>query len=126
IVQLAAETLDFDQPIAIMLLGILGHVEDYDEARSVVRRLMDAVPSGSYLTTCDGTTISEAAVESIRQYNETAPLPYHMRDPEKIVGYFEGLELVEPGVVLISEWRPNPETDPKGDANNFGGVGRKP
>ncbi len=126
IVQAAAETLNFDEPIAVMLLGILGHVEEHDEARSIVRRLIDAVPSGSYLTISDGTNTNEAAVESIRQYNETAPLPYHMRSPEQIAAYFEGMDLVEPGVVLISEWRPNPETDPRGDANNYGGVARKP
>ncbi len=126
ILQAAAETVDFNQPIAVMLLGILAHVRDYEEARSIVRRVMQAVPSGSYLTIYDGTDVSEAAVESIRQYNESAPIPYHLRTPEQIAGYFEGLELLDPGVVLVSDWRPEPDAARHGDVNTFGGVARKP
>lgn len=126
IVQAADGTLDFNRPIAVMLLGILAHIEDYDEARSTVRRIMDAVPSGSYLTISDGTNTSDAVVESHRQYNENAPVPYHLRSPEQIAGYFEGLELVEPGVVRFPEWRPAPDAGEPPYVDGFCGVGRKP
>lgn len=126
IVQAASETLDFDQPIAIMLLGILAHVEDYDEARSIVSQLLDAVPSGSYLTISDGTNTSEAVVESHRQYNEHAAVPYHLRSPEQIAGYFDGLEFVEPGVVRFPEWRPDPDAGAPDYVDGFCGVARKP
>ena len=60
----AARTLDFTQPIAIMLMGILGHIADDDEARSIVKRLLAAVPSGSYLAMNDGSDTSEEVVEA--------------------------------------------------------------
>jgi hypothetical protein len=131
IVEAAARTLDFTQPVALMLMNILGHIGDYDEARSIVKRLLDVLPSGSYLTHCDGTNvIDKAAVdEALRIYNESGAVPYHPRSPEQIVGFFEGLELVEPGVVSCPRWRPDP-ADSSGDLpaelDEFGGVGRKP
>ncbi|HEX6194589.1 MAG TPA: SAM-dependent methyltransferase, partial [Jiangellaceae bacterium] len=126
IVRSAGELLDFDRPIAVMFLGILAHVEDYEAARSIVRQIMDAVSSGSYLTISDGADTNEAGVESMRQYNETAPIPYHLRSPEQIAGYFDGLELVDPGVVRLSEWRPDPASGPPVSIDGFGGVARKP
>lgn len=126
IIEAASGTLDFNEPVAVMLLGILAHVDDYDEARSIVRRLMDAVPSGSYLTISDGTNTSEAVVESHRQYNENAPVPYHLRSPEQIAGYFDGLELVDPGVVPFTQWRPDPADGSPAYVDGYCGVARKP
>jgi O-methyltransferase involved in polyketide biosynthesis len=131
ILQAAARTLDFTRPVALMLLGILGHITDYDEARSIVRRLLDALPSGSYLALNDGTNVVNKAVveEAQRAYNQSGAVPYHPRSPEQIAGFFEGLELVEPGVVSCSRWRPDP-ADLRGglppEVDMFGGVGRKP
>jgi hypothetical protein len=127
----AAETLDFDRPVALMLMGIMGHVGDYDEARSIVRRLLQPLASGSYLALDDGTDIvDKAAVEEAQgAYNESGAIPYHPRSPEQIAGFFEGLELVEPGVVSCPLWRPD-QTDagggPPAELDAFGGVGRKP
>ena len=64
VLQEAARTLDFGQPIAIMLMGILGHIADDDQARSIVKRLLGGVPAGSYLTMNDGTDTSEEVVEA--------------------------------------------------------------
>jgi len=131
ILEAAAQTLDFTQPVALMLMGILGHVGDYDEARSIVKRLMNALPSGSYLALDDGTdVVDKAAVEEAQgAYNESGAIPYHPRSPEQIAGFFEGLELVEPGVVSVPRWRPDPATSRGGlpaELDAFGGVGRKP
>jgi len=123
----AAGTLDFTRPIAIMLMGILGHIPDDDQARSIVRRLMDAVPSGSYLTMNDGTDTSEEVVEAARIWNQSANPTYHLRSPERIARFFDGLELVEPGVVSPPRWRPEPSTSglpPEIDSSC--GMGRKP
>jgi O-methyltransferase involved in polyketide biosynthesis len=126
----AARTLDFDQPVALMLLGIVGHMGDYDQARSIVKRLLDAVPSGSYLALDDGTNVVDRAVVEQAQelYNQSGAIPYHPRSPEQIAGFFEGLELLEPGVVSCPRWRPDPQ--PGGglppEVDMFGGVGRKP
>jgi S-adenosyl methyltransferase len=126
----AARTLDFTQPIGLMLLGILGHIEDDEEARSIVKRLMDALPPGSYLTICDGTNdISEAGVEAQRRYNESGAVPYRLRSATQVTAFFEGLEVVEPGVVSCPRWRPDPDDRSRGlpaEMDQFAGVGRKP
>jgi hypothetical protein len=127
ILQGAAETLDFAQPVAVMLMGILGHVEDYDEARSIVRRLLDPMPSGSYFVLNDGTNVfSAVGAQAQDEYNESGALPYHLRTPEQIAGFFDGLELVEPGIVSVPLWRPDPADGPPAELDAFGGVGRKP
>ncbi len=127
ILDAAARTLDFTQPIAIMLMGILGHIADDGEAQSIVQRLVGAVRSGSYLTMNDGTDISEEVVEAARIWNESANPTYHLRSPDRIARFFDGLELVEPGVVSPPRWRPEPS--PSGlpaEIASSCGVGRKP
>jgi hypothetical protein len=127
ILQEAAGTLDLTQPIAIMLMGILGHIAADDEAQSIVGRLVAGVPSGSYLTVTDGTDTSEEVVEAARIWNESANPTYHLRSPERVARFFEGLELVEPGVVSTSRWRPERgPSDLPAEIDSFSGVGRKP
>ena len=127
ILQDAARTLDFSQPIAIMLMGILGHIADDDEAQSIVKRLLDGVPSGSYLTMNDGSDTSEEVVEAARIWNQSANPTYHLRSPDRIARFFEGLELVEPGVVSPPQWRPEPSpSGPPAAIDSYCGVGRKP
>jgi O-methyltransferase involved in polyketide biosynthesis len=127
VVQEAARTLDFSQPVAIMLMGILGHIADDHEAQSIVKRLVAAVPSGSYLTTNDGTDTSAEVVEAARIWNESANPTYHLRSPDRIARFFDGLELVEPGVVSPPRWRPEPSpTGLPAEVDSYGGVGRKP
>jgi S-adenosyl methyltransferase len=120
----AARTLDFGQPVALTMIGILGNVADYAEARSIVGRLLDAVPSGSYLAVSDGTSTSAQSVESQRVAKQSGH-PYNLRTPEEIGGYFQGLELLEPGVVSTSLWRPEPGTEPEA-LDVYCAVGRKP
>jgi hypothetical protein len=130
IVEAASNTIDFTEPVALMLMGIVGHIGDYDEARSIVRRLLDPLPSGSYLALNDGTNvISKVFAEAQEGYNRSGAVPYHLRSPEQIAGFFEGLELVEPGVVSCPRWRPDaPDAaaGPPAEVDAFGGVGRKP
>jgi hypothetical protein len=120
----AARTLDFSKPVALTMIGILGNVADYAEARSIVERLLGAVPSGSYLAVSDGTSTSAQSVESQRVAKQGGH-PYNLRTPEEIGGYFEGLELLEPGVVSTSLWRPQPGTEPE-VLDVYCAVGRKP
>ena len=118
----AARTLDFSQPIAVMLLGILGQIPDSDHPEAIVATLVDAVPAGSYLAISDGVNTSET-------FNQAAAHSgwYHVRSPEQIAGFLAGLELVEPGVVPLAQWRapatPFPEQD---DVPGMCGIGRKP
>lgn len=104
----ARRTLDFDQPVALILMGIVGHLSDDEEARRIITTLMAELPSGSHLVLADGTDTDEASVEAHRQYNEHAPLPYHLRDPRVIRSFFDGLDPVEPGIVVCTRWRPEP------------------
>jgi hypothetical protein len=120
----AARTLDFTEPVALTMLGILGNVADYTEARSIVKRLVEAVPAGSFLVVSDGTNTSREIVEGQRVANQSGH-PYHLRSPEEISGYFDGLELVEPGVVSIPRWRPEAGPEPPA-MDGYCGVGRKP
>ena len=94
----AAETLDFTQPIALILSGVLGHVVDIDQARSIVRGLMAALPSGSYLSLNDGTSVvgGDQVEQATQDYNESGALPYVQRTPEEIASFFDGLERVHP------------------------------
>jgi hypothetical protein len=122
----AAETLDLTRPTALILSGILGHVSDYDQARSIVGRLLAGLPSGSYLSLNEGSRGTDPDYEQAQDaYNETGAVPYFLRPVEQITGYFDGLELVEPGVVSVPLWRPE-ETASKTPIGQHGGLGRKP
>jgi hypothetical protein len=126
ILQEAARTLDFTRPVALVMLGILGNVPDYEEARSVVKRLLDGVPSGSYLVVNDGTNTSEEIVQGARVSGEGGH-QYVPRSPEEVAGFFDGLDLLEPGVVSPPRWRPEPEqSGPPADIDSRCGVARKP
>ncbi len=122
----ARNVLNFTRPIAVMFMGVLGHVVDFDEVRSIVARVMAAVPSGSYLVLWDGTDTSEAQTAAAEEYKETGAVPYIVRSPEQIGRCFEGLEMLEPGLVSISLWRPDGDVDAVKAVDGYGAVARKP
>src|SRR6185437_12270821 len=127
IVAQAARTLDSTKPIALILNGIMGHVEDDDEARTCVRRLIEALPSGSYLAMSDGANTDESAVRSMELYKNSGAVPYHLRSPAAFASFFDGLKLVEPGIVAREDWRPyTPLTPETSRLSALGGVARKP
>jgi hypothetical protein len=119
----ASAVLDFSRPVAVMLLGILGHATpEFADMLRVVRTLMAAVPSGSYLVLVDGSNTSESVRAGAKINNG-----YILRSPEEFQECFAGLELVEPGVVPTPFWRPAPADigAPK-QIDSYGAVGRKP
>ncbi len=131
ILQEAARTLDFTKPVAITLIAILHHITDYDEARSIVNRLMEAVPSGSYLVISHSTNViyGAASDEAVARWNKFGKPPVTLRAPEQIAQFFDGLELLEPGIVSTPRWRPSVADIGGGDpreVDQFCGVGRKP
>jgi O-methyltransferase involved in polyketide biosynthesis len=123
-----ARTLDFDEPIAIMLLGIVNFVVDDEQATAIVKRLVDAVPSGSYLAISHPTlqVHREAVERSMEMWNSSGAAPITARTPEQIGAYFRGLELLEPGVVSCSFWRSEPGQRVEVEVSEYCGVGRKP
>jgi S-adenosyl methyltransferase len=124
----AATTLDFSRPVALMLMEILGHISDDDEARSVVSRLMGELPSGSYLVIADGTSTITAEFEQAQQdYDDTGAVAYKLRGSRQIARFFGDLEVLDPGIVPCPQWRPevSPLTE-SAEVQPLGGIGRKP
>src|ERR1700745_3255364 len=98
----AARTLDLSQPVALMMLGIMGQIDDSDEPGSVVAWLLDALPPGSYLALSGGTHTKPHQNQAIPAYNQSSASAYHLRSPDRIASFFAGLDLVPPGVVTTS------------------------
>jgi len=128
----AREKLDFTRPVAIMLMGVLAHIgnpaEDDDRvARSILDTLKAALPVGGYLAVYDSSDVDPDLNDALHKYNESGAAPYRVRTAGQIARYFDGLELVEPGVVPIQQWRPDhtPFGPPKNLSNNLGGVAKK-
>ncbi|MFE2188747.1 SAM-dependent methyltransferase [Streptomyces sp. NPDC059455] len=122
----AAKTLDLSRPVALTLMQVSGHISDYDEARTIVSTILRALPPGSYLAFNDSVDTNKANAEATRRYNNSGAVPYYLRSPEQLAAFFEGLELLKPGVVPLAEWRPEPGARAaSGEVIAIGGVGRK-
>jgi hypothetical protein len=126
ILRKSAEILDLSQPVGLMLMGVLGHITDYGQARSLVDELLDGLPRGSFLAANHSINTSEALERALQRYAQTGAAPYRTCTPEEFTGFFESLELVEPGVVPVAAWRPalGPAELPE-DLPTLGAVGRK-
>jgi O-methyltransferase involved in polyketide biosynthesis len=123
----AAETLDFSQPVAVMLLAVLHFVTDDQDPAGIIRKVMDAVPSGSYLAIGHHTSdiYPEVSAFAARLSELNPAFPSTLRDRQQVRDLFAGLDLVGPGVVQIARWRPGPGPA-TGSAPLWGGVARKP
>jgi O-methyltransferase involved in polyketide biosynthesis len=132
IVREAARTLDFGQPVAILLLGILHYISDSEDPYAITARLMDAMPDGSFLVVGHGASDieAEAVAEMTKTYNEHSAVPFIPRNREQVTRFFDGLEIVAPGVIPVHQWW---QGDP-GDAGwvsglagytGYAGIGRK-
>ena len=122
-------TLDFSQPIALMLVAVLHFVPDEDEPRRLISALLDALPPGSYLVASHATDEHnpEGMAGAGRAYSDRG-LRGALRNPEEFAQLaFGGLEMAEPGVVLVSDWRPEPGSlrPLASEVNTYGGVARK-
>jgi O-methyltransferase involved in polyketide biosynthesis len=130
ILQAAASTLDFTQPIAIMMLGIVNFILDDDEALSVIHRLLDAVPSGSYLVISHPTTEvdAEPMTQAVAYWNTQGSAHMTLRTREQLLRLFDQVDLIEPGIVSCSRWRPDVDDpdQPPTEVTHFGGIGHKP
>ena len=130
ILGIAREKLDFTRPVAIMLMGMLGHVgnpaEDDDAyTQSIVATLRAALPSGGYLALNEGVDTDQDANEALDDYNQSGAVPYRARRRDQIVRFFDGLELVDPGIVQLQDWRPEPGQPGPRSVPALGGIGRK-
>jgi hypothetical protein len=133
----AGRTLKLSRPVALIMLGILGHVDDYGAARSITSQLVDALPAGSYLVIADVVAANQGITSAQRwydasarpRYGGSAPTPYVLRRPDELTSFFDGLDLIEPGVVPCLQWRPDgrgPDGNSEDAAAAYCGVARKP
>ena len=124
----AADLLDFAKPVAVTLISILHAIPDADDPHAVVAQIMDAVPSGSYLAISHfgrellpPETLA-ALMDSIRR---TSVQQYTSRTREQLARFFDGTDLVEPGLVPVEEWRLDPGAGGEGKSLYWCAVGRK-
>jgi hypothetical protein len=125
------DTLDPNQPIGLLLLAILHFLPDDDQTATVVRRLVDSLPSGSYLALSHG-TMDFSTPEGVAAYEKmyaAGGTDVRARSKATIDEYFDGLEIVDPGIVAVSDWRPEDSADDRPVSTDLGiyaVVGRKP
>ena len=123
----AAETLDFGAPVAVMVLCTMQYVADADRPHDIIARLMAAVPSGSFLAMSDTTRDIDTTsmVTGAARYNaRLGPTTFTPRTRADYERFFAGLDLVEPGLVPMPQWRP--ESDGQGVIPMYAAVARKP
>jgi trans-aconitate methyltransferase len=125
----AAGRLDFGQPIGVLLIGILQLIQDEDEPRAIVTRLMEAVPPGSWLAVFHPASdiLADQMTEVARQVSARSTTPTTLRSKAEVMQFFDGLELIEPGLVQVHRWRPgSPAPDMDDEVPGYAGLARKP
>jgi hypothetical protein len=125
----AAALLDFRKPVGVLLIGILQLIPDEDDPRAIVTRLMEAVPSGSWLAIFHPASdiLTEQISEVARQVSVRASAPTTLRTNAEVMRFFDGLELLEPGLVQVHRWRPgSPALDTADEVPGYAGLARKP
>ncbi|MER6675345.1 SAM-dependent methyltransferase [Streptomyces sp. NPDC000983] len=125
ILERAAATLDLTRPVGL-LLSVVIFLDDGDGPYDIVRRLLDGLAPGSHLVLSHTVTSPQMpdVDGAVRFWNEHGTPPLTQRSPEAVARFFDGLELLEPGVVSCSRWRP--EGSGAAEVALYGGVGRKP
>ncbi|MCK9931037.1 SAM-dependent methyltransferase [Frankia sp. Mgl5] len=122
-------TLDLSQPVAVSLIAVLPFLADSDDPYGIVRRLLDAVPSGSYLVLTHGTADANPATQRPAALYQQHGIHLQPRSRTEVERFFDILELVEPGVQIVHRWRPDdtvPSDLTDAQVSMYGAVGRKP
>jgi SAM-dependent methyltransferase len=124
----AGQLLDVTRPVAITLIAVLHALPDSDDPHRIVAQLMDAVPPGSYLALSHAgwdllDPETREGVDSIVKGNSQQR--YQLRSRQQVSRFFDGMDLVEPGLVRVEEWRPDPGPDNPGRSSLWCGIGRK-
>jgi hypothetical protein len=128
ILEQAASTIDFSRPVAVMLLEVLDMIPDADLPYANVAAYLDALAPGSYLAVSHPASDidAEAAAAAARQYRKSLPTTQTTRNKAQVRRFFDGLELLPPGIVQLNRWRPDPgDVDPGIEISSWAGLGRK-
>jgi hypothetical protein len=123
--------IDLNQPVGVLLVAVLHFVPDERVAMDIVRSLRDAMPSGSYVVITHATTEKVGpGRQKIEELYQGTTSPFHFRTRDQVAGFFDGLQMVEPGLVYLPLWRPESDDDLLLDepdrTSGYAGVGRKP
>ena len=121
--------IDFGAPVAVLLVAILHFIADADDPAAVVKNLLAPFPSGSYLVISHGTADAVPAVHDAAAVYRQSTSSAHVRRRNQIERLINGLELVEPGIVWLPQWRPDPGSEPvpnPSEAYCYALVARKP
>jgi S-adenosyl methyltransferase len=124
----AAKLLDFTEPVAVSLISILHAISDDDDPHTIVARMVDAVPPGSYLAISHmGSDLM--AAKTLREmdgvWKRMSQQQYTPRSRDEVARFFDAMDLVEPGLVRVEEWRPEPGTDATRKTIMWSAIGRK-
>jgi hypothetical protein len=123
-----ADLLDFSQPVAVLMIAVLHFVPDEADPAGIVRGVDEALVTGSYLAISHGTQaeVNPQEQETVRKLYERTPTPVNLRSREQIGELLAGFELVEPGIVPVTDWHPDPdEADDPPQPSVLGAVARK-
>jgi hypothetical protein len=129
VLRAASELLDFGQPVAVMLIGILHLIPDADDPAAIVARLVSALPAGSWLAIAHpASDVERDKVAAMTdRYNERVATAATLRTHAEIAAFFAGTDLLQPGVVQYHQWHPGePVRDTAGEVAAYCGLGRKP
>jgi hypothetical protein len=124
-----AGLLDLSQPVAVLLIAVLHFIPDDADPAGLVRQIDDGLVAGSYLAISHGTPAPHHAnaQEAVRNLYTRTPTPFYLRTPEQVAALLRGLEVVDPGIVPISDWHPDPEeADEPAQPAGLAAVARKP
>ena len=129
--QAVGRLIDLSRPAGLLLVAVLHFIADAEDPWRIVATLRDALAPGSYLVLCHGTDESMPAVAQAAEkvYNSSVATQVHMRSRADILRFFDGFDLVDPGLVYIPQWRPDSPADVPSDPSKFWGlvgVARKP
>ena len=124
----AARLLDFTKPVAVTLLMVLHVIPDSDDPHALVAKVMDALPSGSYLAVSHlgSDLLDQEAKQGFENIvSRSAQQQYIGRSRDEMLRFFEGTDLVEPGLVRVEEWHPDPVADETGRSALWCALGQK-
>ena len=124
----AAELLDFARPVAVTLLAVLHVIPDVDDPYAIVAKVMGAVAPGSYLALSHSASdlFDQETKDSFRSVvDRMVQQQYTPRSREQVARFFTGMDIIEPGLVPVEEWRPESGTDNTRKSRVWGAVGRK-
>jgi hypothetical protein len=122
----AARLLDFGRPVAVLLVAVLQHIDDADDPWEIVATLKASLPPGSYLAVSHpAEDIAQAMTKMAERLNEMMAEKVTFRNRAGVARFFEGFDLIEPGLVAVSSWRPATGAEAASSATCWGGVARK-